>query len=203
MEFDNLMLSLHHMKKQTILFLFIIHLCILLVACKDYSPKPAGYLRIDLPESGYSEREFPEFSFQLSTQAEILFLPPSDAGAFFNIIYPQLNAQIYCSHIAIKNKKLMELSEESRKFVYLHSARAEAIREQIFENQEYNVFGIRYAIKGNVASPVQFTLTDSVRSFFRGALYFDNTPNQDSIAPVLEYINNDIQVLMESFRWKK
>jgi hypothetical protein len=46
-------------------------------------------------------------------------------------------------------------------------------------------------------------LTDSVRSFVRCALYFDNIPNQDSIAPVLEYINNDIQVLMESFRWKQ
>jgi gliding motility-associated lipoprotein GldD len=87
--------------------------------------------------------------------------------------------------------------------VYLHTIKADAIREQRFENPEQRVYGLLYAISGNVASPTQFVLTDSVRSFFRGALYFDNIPNQDSITPVLEYINNDILILMESFRWKQ
>jgi gliding motility-associated lipoprotein GldD len=171
------------------------------MACSHYSPKPAGYFRIDLPEPAYHLQEFPGFTCRLSEQAQIETV--SGVGAFFNLVYPQWNARIYCSYLPIKNGNLAQLSEESRKFVYLHAMKADAIREQRFDNPEHKVYGLRYVIGGNVASPTQFVLTDSVRSFVRGALYFDNTPNQDSIGPVLEYINKDILVLMESFRWKQ
>jgi gliding motility-associated lipoprotein GldD len=58
-------------------------------------------------------------------------------------------------------------------------------------------------LKGNTASNLQFTLTDSTRHFLRGALYFDNVPNKDSIAPIANYIRADMVRLMESFEWKK
>lgn len=176
---------------------------LLYVACSYYSPKPSGYYRIDLPERDYYWQAFPAFDCCISKQAQIAVLPSSSDGDFFNIVYPRWNAQIYCSYLFIKNYNLAEFSEDDHKFVYLHTEKADAILGQRFENAEHQTFGILYDIRGNVASPTQFVLTDSIHSFFRGALYFDNVPNQDSIAPVLEYINNDIQFLMESFRWKR
>ena len=65
------------------------------------------------------------------------------------------------------------------------------------------VYGILYDLTGNTASSVQFILTDSVKHFFRGALYFENVPNKDSIAPMSAYIREDVIRLMESFEWKK
>ena len=172
-------------------------------ACSGYSPKPPGYYRIDLPEPEYRAIDsFSRFAFELSNQARITPAPPVKEGEGFNISYPRLDATIYCSFIPLKKDKLAQLSEESRNFVYRHAIKADAIQEQLFEHSEQQVYGLVYKLKGPVASPVQFVLTDSIRSFFRGALYFDNTPNPDSTAPVLEYINNDIQVLIESFRWK-
>ena len=196
-------ITLLRMKRQVLHKLLIIITCLLYAACTHYSPKPTGYFRIDLPEPTYHWLEFPGFGFYISEQAQMIKIPSPGDGEFFNLAYPHWNAQIYCSYLPIKNDNFTQLSEESRKFVYLHTIKADAIREQPFENSEYKVYGTLYTIRGNVASPTQFVLTDSVRSFFRGALYFDNIPNQDSIAPVLDYINNDIQVLMESFRWKR
>jgi hypothetical protein len=49
---------------------------------------------------------------------------------------------------------------------------------------------------------VQFVLTDSVNHFFRGALYFNTVPNQDSLAPVVEYVKEDIIHLVETMRFK-
>ena len=189
--------------KKRFLYHLIITACFLCVACTHYSPKPGGYYRIDLPEPAYRWQTFPAFNCRISEQAQITAAPSSGEGDFFNLVYSRWNAQIYCSYFVIKKNNLAQLSEESHKFVYLHTIKADAIREQRFEDAEHVVYGIWYDIRGNVASPTQFVLTDSVRSFLRGALYFDNIPNQDSIAPVLEYINNDIQVLMESFRWKQ
>ena len=59
-----------------------------------------------------------------------------------------------------------------------------------------------YEIKGNAASPLQFVLTDSTKHFLRGALYFNETPNADSIAPISKYVEEDVQRLIESVRWK-
>jgi gliding motility-associated lipoprotein GldD len=190
------------MKKQFLHYLTITA-CLFCAACNRYSPKPTGYYRIDLPEPAYIWQAFPEFDCCISAEAEIIEIPSSDDGKFFNIAYSRWNAQIYCSFFEIKKNNLTQLSEESRKFVYLHTIKADNIREQRFENADYKVFGILYDIQGNVASPTQFVMTDSLHSFLRGALYFNNIPNQDSIAPVLEYINNDILILMESLRWKR
>jgi gliding motility-associated lipoprotein GldD len=187
-----------------LLFLVFCSLFVLLVACSEPSPKPLSYFRIDIPQPNYQvENKFKNFTFELSDQAMIKESPQNEAGEFFNIVYNQLQAEIYCSYIPIKKEKLAQFSEESRKFVYLHAVKADAIQEHFFENPQQKVYGIVYNIKGNVASSTQFVLTDSVSAFFRGALYFYNRPNFDSIAPVLEYINKDIQVIIESFRWKK
>ena len=59
-----------------------------------------------------------------------------------------------------------------------------------------------YAIEGNAASAAQFFVTDSVRHFVRGSLYFNNVPNADSVAPVNAFIINDIRHLMETLEWK-
>jgi gliding motility-associated lipoprotein GldD len=208
-----------HPISKTILYTAIYIIPFLCGACSSgYSPKPAGYFHIDIPEHDY--RTFSAghpFEFSVSSQAEVSeILPavfPETTGKkrennppgekWFNIVYPLLNARIHCSYIPVTKNNRAEISEESRKLAYLHVIKADAIQEQIFENSGENVYGLVYEIKGNVASPVQFVLTDSVKSFFRGALYFDYTPNQDSIAPVLEYINEDIHVLIDSFRWKK
>jgi gliding motility-associated lipoprotein GldD len=157
-----------------------------------------------MPEAKYYKTDtFQKFEFDLSDQAVIANIPQRGENIFFNIVYPQFHAQIYCSYMPIKKKEdLTQFSEESRKFVYLHTIKADAINEYVFEYAEQKVYGLVFDVKGEVASPTQFILTDSLKSFFRGALYFDFTSGTDSITPVLEYINNDIQLLIESFRWK-
>ena len=121
---------------------------------------------------------------------------------WIDINYPELNASVYCSYKPV-NGNLIDLLEDTRRIVYKHSVKADGIGEKVFEKPEKNVHGILYDLKGNTASSVQFILTDSSRNFFRGALYFNNVPNKDSIAPMANYIREDIIRLMESFEWKK
>ena len=45
-------------------------------------------------------------------------------------------------------------------------------------------------------------LTDSTSRFFRAAVYFNCSPNQDSLAPVISFLGNDVQHLIESFQWQ-
>ena len=62
--------------------------------------------------------------------------------------------------------------------------------------------GIYFSLGGNTATANQFFITDSVRHFLRGALYFDATPNEDSLSIVNEFLKKDLEHLINTMRWK-
>ncbi len=183
----------------TLLCLFV-----LLSGCSEYVPKPRGYFRIDLPEKTYetfSASGYP-YSFEYADIAKVIPKTENPDDPFWvDIIYPQFKARIYGSYKKVENN-FREISEDSRTFVYKHTIRADAITEQPYENEKRKVYGILYELKGNTASGIQFVLTDSTHHFFRGALYFNVSPNKDSIAPVAAFVREDIIRLIETLEWK-
>ena len=89
------------------------------------------------------------------------------------------------------------------KLTFEHTIKADAIPDAIYyENYEKKVFGKVYRIEGNVASNVQFSLTDSTNHMISAALYFYVKPNYDSILPAIRYLEKDIDHLIESLEWK-
>ncbi|MBO4370109.1 MAG: gliding motility lipoprotein GldD [Paludibacteraceae bacterium] len=174
---------------------------LVLTACSHPIPKPKGYFRIELKEKNYERYNEPvPYSFEYAHNVSRV-VRQNDNEDWFDIAYPLYNARIYCSYMPVKNN-LYEVIEDAREFVYKHTIKADAITEQPFENPDEQVYGILYEIKGNTASSIQFVLTDSTRHYLRGALYFNNKPNKDSLAPVIAYMKEDIVHLMETTQWK-
>jgi gliding motility-associated lipoprotein GldD len=64
------------------------------------------------------------------------------------------------------------------------------------------VNGVFFKVDGNAATSKQFFLSDTARHFIRGALYFDVTPNADSLRPVLDFLQTDLEHIINTFRWK-
>jgi gliding motility-associated lipoprotein GldD len=179
-------------------------ICCLCPACSHYAPKPDGYFRIETGAHTYRNYTNARiFSFEYSGRATLVPLPSKKGNEWFNISYPEFQADIHCSYLPIQPSTLARATEDSRKFVYRHTVKATNITSRYFENPDGNVYGTLYEIEGNVASPLQFTLTDSTNHFFRGAVYFNLVPNRDSIAPVLDFVREDVVRLMESFVFVK
>ena len=65
-----------------------------------------------------------------------------------------------------------------------------------------NISGVFFKVGGNAATAKQFFLTDSSKNFIRGALYFDVTPNADSLRPVQDFLQADMDHIINSFKWK-
>ena len=65
-----------------------------------------------------------------------------------------------------------------------------------------NVSGLLFKLGGNAATQRQFFMTDTTKNFIRGALYFYASPNADSVRPVVDFIQQDIDHLIKTFRWK-
>ncbi len=183
--------------------LFFVLICLAVYSCKeDYTPKPKGFIRITFPEKNYiSYLASQGYSFEYPDYAII----SGDSGAkhpdWLNIEFPQFDGKIYLSYIKI-NGNPGKYADESRDLVYKHTIKADAIDEILINLPDKKVYGIFYDIKGNAASNVQFFVTDSLMNFLRGSLYFNTQPNQDSLAPVIQFIRQDIDHFIRSIEWK-
>ena len=192
-------------KKRNFLGFILIPVIIILVSCQnDYYPKPKGYFRIDLPEKSYIRFDsiFP-YSFEYPSYA--VLIPDNHIKAeeyWVNIIYPQFKGTLHLSYKAI-NGNLNKYLEDTRTMVMKHIPKASSIENQQYQNEASGVYGLTYTISGvAAASPFQFYLTDSTTHFVRGALYFNTVPNNDSLAPVIDFLKEDIIHMIETFEWK-
>ena len=178
---------------------------LLLPSCSERSvPKEYGYFRIELPQHSYklmADKKYP-YEFLVSEAAEVEAVEHEDEKYWIDIHYKEHNAVVHCSYKPVR-QNLDMLTDDAMEFVFSHAVKASTIPEQAYSNPEEKVYGLVFNVEGNAATPMQFFLTDSSRHFFRGALYFNNIPNQDSLAPVTTFIREDMTVLIESFRWKR
>lgn len=119
-----------------------------------------------------------------------------------NLEFPDYDGIIHLSYKSIHTQEeLSSYIDDSHTMVYKHTVKAESIQETRYDNTENRVHGILYQIGGNAASSVQFFVTDSSHHFLRGAFYIETTPNQDSLAPVIDFFKEDIIHLMETISW--
>lgn len=182
--------------------------------CGDtFTPKPKGFFRIDLPEKNYRtfDSECP-FSFEYPEYAVVIpYGSDASSACWYNLEFPQFSGRLYMTYHAVlqagdvdsSKAPVEKYQEDARNFAMKHSVKASAIDEELIANPKENLFGVLYHIKGlNTASSLQFYLTDSTNHFFRGALYFDVAPRNDSLAPVIKFIRKDVFKFIESFKWK-
>lgn len=181
----------------------IFFLALVFTACVENNiPKPYAYFRVDLPKATYQHCDTTlPYAFDYSSSARVILKKEKPELYWIDIEYPGLNAAIHCSYKRVDNN-FYQLTEDAHRLVYKHLIKADDITEDFFANPSKHVYGVFYDLKGNTASVAQFVLTDSVRHFFRGAVYFNHVPNKDSIAPMAGYIKKDVMHLMESFTWK-
>ena len=172
----------------------------------EYTPKPRGYFRIAMPEKKYVllDSVFP-YRFEYPSYAVITNDPVSpEEKNWINIEMPSFHGRIHISYKTLTDKNsLVTYTEDARTLALKHMPKASGIRQIAISDPSRNLYGLVYEINGmSAASPYQFYLTDSTRHFLRGSLYFDAIPNNDSLAPVIEYVKTDIQHLFETMIWK-
>ena len=184
----------------------------LIVAClaascdrePSYLPKPRGYFRIDLPEKHYARVDtLDKYSFECPQYAFVTPDPYSpDEKDWVNVEMPQFKGSIHLTHKDVDGN-LGDYLEDVHTMVTKHLQKANGVRDSLIVNYGHHVYGLLIEMDGKgVATPMQFYLTDSTRHFVRGALYFNFKPDNDSMQPVINFIREDIDQLINTFEWK-
>lgn len=187
-----------------IIIIFLVPGMLLIGCSNEYYPKPKGDFRIDLPAKSYQELDsiFP-YTFEYPVYANIERDYKNNLNPYWiNISFPEYKGKLHLSYKAIDGN-LNDYLEDTRTMVMKHIPKASAINSKAFEDLEKQVYGVSYHIEGvGAASPYQFYITDSTSHFLRGALYFNVVPNNDSLNPVIAFLVEDINHLIETIEWK-
>jgi gliding motility-associated lipoprotein GldD len=181
-----------------------------LTSCNsEYTQKPRGYYKIDLPKKQYHLFDQPgyPYSFEYPVYGKIIkdslfFDEKAENPYWINIDFPSLNGRFYISYKEIGKNKFDSLVNDAYTLSYKqHTYRASAIEPEPFTTAS-GIEGVFFTLKGNAATSSQFFATDTVKHFLRGALYFNVTPNEDSLAPVTNFLREDLRHLINTLRWR-
>lgn len=190
-------------------YYFLTTLLAILTACNSaYTPKPTGYFTIQFPTHQY--QTFKEIGYPYTFQYPIYANIVKDSSFFddkpenpwwINIDFPMFGARIYISYKEIGKNNFEQLLADAYKMSFKHSYKATAIEDSVFQTSQ-GITGVFFRVSGNAATAHQFFVTDSTKHFLRGALYFNTTPNEDSLGIVNDFLLQDIKHLINTFKWK-
>jgi gliding motility-associated lipoprotein GldD len=175
-----------------------------------YNPKPSGYFRIDTPATHkyvvFDRPGYPytfEYPVNCTVERDTIFnkhdqdnrfwinINVNTFGCIINITYKEIN----------KEFPLHKLMDDAWGLSYFHHTKADFIDTKSTINDN-GVECIIYTVGGNSASRYQFAATDSVNNFMRGSIYFDVTPNADSLKPASDFMLQDLQHMLMTLRWR-
>ena len=196
----------------TIIFKLSIFLLVALfiTGCNStYVPKPRGYFKINFPEKKYqvfNKSGYP-YTFEYPLYANVVkdstfFGEATENPWWINIDFPQFEGRLYISYKQIGKNKFDILLNDAFKMTSKHSTKAASIDDSLMVTPN-NIHGMFFNVGGDVATANQFFLTDSTTHFLRGALYFNATPNADSLGIVNNFLIEDVRHLINTFKWRK
>ncbi|MCO6498136.1 MAG: hypothetical protein J5I50_10785 [Chitinophagaceae bacterium] len=211
---------------KTLSLFSLIVLLFLFASCNSpYTHKKTGYFEIDLPEKAYqtfSEAGYP-YTFEYPVYAEVVkdsTFFDSDNPYWININFPQFNGKIYISYKDIGGVSTYKIKGADGKYrdstakndfykmvndaynlSFKNDIKAYSIEDSVMHTPN-GIGGVYFSLSGNVATAQQFFLSDTTKHFLRGALYFNVTPNQDSLMPVDNFLKSDMFHLINTLQWK-
>lgn len=192
-----------------------------------YTPKKTGYYKINFPPKAYTtfnDAAYP-YTFEYPVYAKIskdssYFNDGATNPYWININFPFFNGTIFISYkniggtstYKIKNSdgsyrdsigknNFEKMVNDSYNLTYKNDIKAYSIQDSVMHTPN-NVTGVFFTLSGNVATAKQFFLSDTLHHFLRGALYFDATPNEDSLRPVNNFLQDDMKHLINTLKWK-
>lgn len=173
-----------------------------------YIPKPRAYHRIELPVHEY--RAFADssdrpFKFEYSKHATIL--PDTSFMSekhWLEMEYePHTVGSIHFTYKPIQNnRKLFEdYVNDAQTLASKHNVKAYAIEQQYVKHKKgYGT--VFFELEGDVPTTFHYYITDSTEHFFRAAMYVPTSQKNDSLAPVLEYLREDMMHILETFEFR-
>lgn len=177
---------------------------LILEACSqanDPFPRPKGWPRIDLPEHAYQkfENQVCPFTFEYPQIGQIERQKAD--SCWMDLYFKDFECRWHVTYRYVpgSGKTVVDHFEEYRKLVFKHIQKVQQIKENPLQGK--NGSGVMYELFGTVGVPAQVFYSDSVH-LVMASFYFDTAVRNDSLAPVIDFMKEDLKHMAESIVWK-
>lgn len=189
--------------KASLYFLFFnLFICTLFSCTTKNKIVPKGYFRIDFPEKKYKTHDFKNCNFSTQIPEHLTISINSKNNCWITLTNNPNNINIHLSYHEVRNN-LDSLIQDTYNLVYEgHYRKADGIWETSSPNLDFTI----YELSGEVATPIQFYVTDKKNHFLRGSMYPSTLEkmikiNRDSLKPVINFYKKDIEKIIETIQW--
>lgn len=201
--------------RQIVLAIFIVSF--IAIACKNEQipiPKPRVYPKVNYPERNYVRMDtaYCPFSFEYPDymefkQEKVSVKNFNSHNCWFNLKFSELNGDIHFTYIPLGpadslEAQLFKVFNDAYRMAQEHVPKANGIEDMMINNPEKDIYGVLFSLEGSVASTFQVMITDSSTHAVRAALYFNNRPAPDSMAPIVDFLRTDMIGMLNSFEWE-
>ncbi len=178
----------------------------------NQTPKPRAYPKVEFPVSDEAvsfDLQVCPFTFEHPSYVEIeqdtvFFGDKPSHPCWFDLVTPSLQGRVHVSYYPIRSRADFEKHrDDAYTLVGKHNIVANYIDEQPIARPEARVYGYSFAVEGDAASPYQLFVTDSTRHFLRAAIYVNAQAKADSLAPVYQFLQRDLEAVVETLRWRE
>lgn len=183
----------------------VLLICISILGCTNYIPKPKAYPRVIYPDKQYETITVScPFTFEKPVYSVLSPYDNDQTACWYNLVYTPFDATLHLSYLPISGtKELDSLAEDAYKMAFTpHIQRAEEIIEREISDSAKGLYGMIYDLEGKTATPFNFFLTDGKAHFIRGSFYFNKKTEMDSVLPIYQFLNADIIKAIQTFNFK-
>ncbi len=173
-------------------------LLLIVVGCNnDYIlPKPKAFLFKQFKNQEYYNFDSKcGFSFIVNKYSII-----DSNECNLKIYNPYLKSTIFFTKVNIDNN-IMLIQKDFDKKLKENSKNAFYVKSSEYVNSNKKIYAKYFTFSGDTPSNIQFFITDSISKYITGSLFFESKPNYDSLLPSIEFTNNEIRKLIQSFNW--
>lgn len=183
-------------------------LTLALLACgDDYvpTPRPHAYPRIELPSQAQRSyttfaREGCPFTFEYPADGEVVRQEQDSCWLTLRFDRYDLTWHITHRNIPASGKPQVAHFEDFRRLVYKHSKKASRIEENPFTLPQGN--GFLFEVYGEVGTPAQVFFADQAEEdLVMMTFYYRDATTRDSLAPITQYMKEELRHAVESLRW--
>lgn len=200
------------MKKNKIRFplassgMVLLSTLVLLSGCKSPSPypRPLAFHRIDFPASvSYSQFESTTCPFTFEYPDMGVMTRSNEDSCWVDLYYPSYDCTWHITYrnIPESGKSRAQHFEEWRRLIYQHTKKASQIKDTPI--QAANGKGFIFEIFGEVGTPAQiFFFDEQEEDLMMMSIYFQSALKNDSLAPVIDYMKEELAHLTTTMEWK-
>lgn len=176
----------------------------LIVGCSNPPqpfPRPKGWPRIDLPAHEYQRFENGVCPFTFEYPKFGVIERQKEDSCWMDLYFERFECRWHVTYRYVpgSGKTVNDHYEEYRKLVFKHIQRVQQIKEDPIATK--NGTGTLYELFGTVGVPAQVLFTDSTH-LVMASFYFDTAVRNDSLAPVIDFMKEDLRHMAESIEWK-